>query len=157
MSLEKFYRKSDHWLREIVQINGVHGVFIATGRGDILYKLGLRVKNEQLAPLVVCLLRIHGVFHAKKKDVIEIELFWNDHYVNCRYAHNFMLVTLCGTPKVISLLRMTVNVALANILDDKDIMKEITSYGTNSKIKPRKSKNDTTVSGLISKVRLKKS
>ena len=148
---------NDRWLREIIQINGVSGVFIATGRGEILYKLGIREKNEQLAPLVVCLLRIHGVFHAKKQNVTEIELFWKNHYVNCRHAHNFMLVTLCGTPKVISLLRITVNVALANILDDTSIMKEILSHGTDSKFKLRKSKNDTTVSRLISKVRLKKS
>ena len=97
------------------------------------------------------------VFHAKKKNVIETELFWNDHYVNCRHAHNFMLVTLCGTPIVISLLRITVNVALANILDDKTIMKEIMSYGVNNKPKSRKTKSDTSVFRLISKVRLKKS
>jgi len=148
---------SDRWLKEIVQVNGVTGVFIATGRGKIIQKMGVKEKDDMLEDLVVRILRILGAFYAKEKNVTEIELFWQDHYVNCRNSHNLLLVTLCGTPKVISLLRITVNVALANILDDKKVMKQVKNHATDKTLILSKGTSDATETHLISKVRLKKS
>lgn len=144
---------SDRWLEEIQNIDGVDGVFVASGRGKIVRKLGISQKDNQLELLVVRILRILGAFYAREQNVTEIEFYWQDHYVNCRHSHNLILVTLCKSPKVISFLRITLNVALANILEDKKIMKIIKSHATDKTLVLTKGLRDESETQLILKVK----
>lgn len=144
---------SDRWLDEIANVEGVNGVLIASGRGKILRKVGLKEKDSQLELLVIRILRILGAFYARGQNVTEIELYWQDHYANCRHSNNLVMVTLCQTPKVISFLRITLNVALANILEDKKIMKQVKSHATDKTLILSKNLQDQTETQLIAKVR----
>lgn len=144
---------SDRWLQEIANVEGVNGVFIASGRSKIVRKFGIKEKDDRLELLVLRLLRILGAFYTTGKNVTEIELYWQDHYVNCRHSHNLVLVTLCRTPKVISFLRITLNVALANILEDKKIMKMVKNHATDRTLILSKGTQDATETQLISRVR----
>jgi hypothetical protein len=144
---------TERWLNEIANADGVNGVFIATGRGKVLQKVGFKEEDSELELLVVRILRILGAFYARGQNVTEIELYWQDHYANCRHSNNLLLITLCRTPKVISYLRITLNVALANILEDKKIMKQVKNHATDRTLILSKNLKDATETQLIAKVR----
>lgn len=144
---------NNRWLEEISNLEGVSGVFIASGRGMILHKMGGTYNDSQMELLVLRVLRILGAFYTRGQNVSEMEFYWQDHYVNCRQSNNLLLVTLCRAPKVISLLRITLNVAMANILEDKKIMKQIKNHATDKTLVLTRGTQDESETRLIQKVR----
>jgi len=143
---------ANRWLNEIQNVNGVSGIFIASGRGKIIERAGTNMKDAQLEELSLRFLRILGAFYARSQNVSEIEFYWEDHYVNCRHSNNLLLVTICRSPGVISLLRITLNVALANLLQDKKVMKLIKNHATDRTLILRKGQRDENETHLIKKV-----
>ncbi|MGD9487091.1 MAG: hypothetical protein AB7W47_03670 [Calditrichaceae bacterium] len=144
---------TDRWLQEILNIDGVRGVYIASGRGNVIEKLGIDEKDAVLEQLTVHVLRILSGYHLRSLTITEIEFYWQDQYVICRYTNNMLLVILCKTPKVLSLLRITLNVALANLLEDKKLTKAIKDQTADKTYHINKGELDENEVRLINKLR----
>ncbi len=127
----------DILLDDIVKIDGVQGVFLASMSGEIIAKKGLEYKNIHLEKVSHFLSRILTAFHQKSKNITELEFYWQGEYIICKKSNYFLLITICKSPNVLSLLRITLNVTLAKIHEDKKIMKKL-KHIRSDKIMPLK-------------------
>jgi len=116
------------WLNEIMTIDGVEGVFVASNRADIVNKTGLSLKDEDLRELSIRILRIIAAFDLKGEKITELEYYWQSHYILCKNSGQFLLITVCKSPKALALLRITLNVAAANLLEDHKFHKWLKSH-----------------------------
>jgi hypothetical protein len=62
-----------------------------------------------------------------------------------------LLATVCESPKILSLLRISVNVGLAQLLQDKKIMKEIKNHATDKNMVLRKGNFEDDERALLEK------
>ncbi len=115
-------------LNEINSMEGVEGVFIATNRSEITNKTGTGYKDAQLKQLATHILRISAGFHLKGKKVTELEFYWQNRYVICKISDYFALVTFCRTSRILSLLRITLNVTMSKLSEDKKFKKWLKSH-----------------------------
>jgi len=129
-----------NWHSEITNIPGVLGVFVASGRGAVLQSEGLKIKDNELEDMSLRLLRMAAIFDHKDENVSEIELFWKNLFIICKFSSNLLLVTVCESPKVLSLLRISVNVGFSQLLQDKKMMKQAKAHATDKNIILRKGK-----------------
>lgn len=141
------------WLQEIMNIEGIEGVFIVSGRSKIIEKLGLDLKESQLEALALRIQRIVAGFNLKAQKLNEIEFYWHNLYVISRVSNNFLLVTISRTPDVLSLLRITLNVALANLLEDKKFRKSIEDQVSDKSFALEKGEIDEAEKKIISKLK----
>ncbi len=144
---------ADRWLKEVNKVDGVEGVFLASSKGKILGKLGTLYPQDTLEKLITHLQRIIAAFQVAGKNATEIEFYWEDRYVICKHSANFLLVTFCKSAKVLSLLRITLNVVLANILEDKKFAKISSSNAIDKTIALRKGFFESEEQLLISKLK----
>lgn len=144
---------SQRWLQEIVNLEGVEGVFIASNRAKIIDKIGLDLKDSQLEALSLRILRIVAGYHLNSQKVNEVEFYWHNLYVIGKVASEFILVTFCKTPKVLSLLRITLNVTMANILEDKKFIKVMKDHVADKIFSLEKGGIDEIEKNLISKLK----
>lgn len=128
------------WHNEITNIPGVLGVFVASGRGAMLQSEGLKINAKELEDVSLRLLRMAAIFDEKDENVSEIELFWKNLFIICKISNNLLLVTVCESPKVLSLLRISVNVGLSQLLQDKKMVKQAKAHATDKNIILRKGK-----------------
>ncbi len=140
-----------NWHNEITNIPGVLGVFVASGRGAVLQSEGLKIKEKELEDVSLRLLRMIAVFDQKDENVSEIELFWKNLFIICKFSNNLLLVTVCESPKVLSLLRISVNVGLSQLLQDKKIIKQAKLHATDKNIILRKGKFEDDERELLEK------
>lgn len=141
------------WLQEIMNLEEVEGAFIATNHGKIVDKLGLYYNDHQLEGLSLYILRIMAAFQLFNKKTTELEFFWQSHYVICKGANNFLLVTFCRSYKEVSLLRLTLNVTMAKLLEDKKFLKSLGNLGLNTQLLLDSLKLDEIEQNLISKLK----
>ena len=141
---------ANKWLGEIAGIPGVNGVFMASGRGAILHNENLKMGKKDLEDIAMRLLRMSAIFIEKDEDVSEIELFWKDLFVICKLSNNLLLITICQSPKILPLLRITLNVSLSHLLQDKKLMKMVRSQATDKSLVLRKGKFEDDELSLLS-------
>lgn len=144
---------SQRWLQEIMNLDGVEGVFIASNRAKVIDKLGLDLKDSQLEALSLRVLRIVAGYHLNSQKVNEVEFYWQNLYVIGKVSTEFVLITFCKTPKILSLLRITLNVTLANILEDKKFTKLIKDHVADRSFSLEKGEIDEIEKNLISKLK----
>ena len=118
----------ERWLKEITNIDGVEGVYIVSNRADIVNKLGLNLSDDELRDLTKRFLRIIASFDYRDEKISELEYYWQNYYIICKNSNHFILVTMCRSAKVLALLRITLNVAMANILEDRKFNKWLKSH-----------------------------
>jgi len=116
------------WLKEITNIDGVEGVYVATNRADIVNTSGLKFSDDELRDLTKRFLRIIAAFDYNNERITELEYYWQNYFLICKNSNHFMLVTVCRSPNVLSLLRITLNVAMANLLEDRKFNKWLKSH-----------------------------
>jgi len=138
------------WLKEIKNVPGVKGVFVASGRGSILHNEGLKINKKDLEDIALRALRISALFNEKDENVSEIELFWKNLFIICRLSNNILLVTLCQSPKILPLLRITLNVSLSHLLQEKKIIKMARNHATDKTLVLRKGKFEEDEMNLLS-------
>jgi hypothetical protein len=114
---------AEKWLDEILNIDGVEGAILISNRGNVLDKTKLPFDEKQVVNLGIRILRMIGAFHLKEKNATELELYWKNYYIICKNSSDFTLITLCKSAKVLSLLRITLNISIANLLEDKKFTK----------------------------------
>jgi hypothetical protein len=142
----------EHLLKQITEIEGVEGVYIASNKGTILLRLGLSLDMEILERVAVHLLRILSAYHLKKRMLKEIELIWDEYRIITRNSSEFIIVAFCQSSKALSLLRITLNVVLSHILEDKNFSKKIKQHAAHKTVVLRKGDLHTKEINLISKL-----
>ncbi|MEJ2054685.1 MAG: hypothetical protein P8X42_12265 [Calditrichaceae bacterium] len=144
---------SERLLQDIMNLEGVEGVFVVSNRAKVIEKMGLDLKDPQLEALSLRILRIVAGYHKNSQKVNEVEFYWHNLYVIGKISNEFILVTFCKTPKVLSLLRITLNVTLANLLEDKKFGKIIKDHVADRFFSLEKGEIDETEKNLISKLK----
>jgi hypothetical protein len=143
---------SENLLKQIKDIDGVEGVYIASNKGNVLIRLGLSLDTSVLEKVAIHLLRILSVYHIKKRTIKEIELIWDEYRIIARNSDEFIIVAFCRSNKALSLLRITLNVVLSHLLQDKDFSKKIKSHSAHKTVVLRKGDLHTKEINLISKL-----
>ena len=142
----------NQWFTEIKNVPGVQGVFIASGRGTIIHNEGIKIKENELEEDAMRLLRMSAIFNEKDENVSEIELFWKNLFIICKLSNNLLLVTICDSPKILPLLRITLNVSLSHLLQDKKIMKMARNHAIDKNMILRKGKFGDDELSLLSNI-----
>jgi len=140
----------DKALDEITSIPGVTGVFIASGRGVVLYGKNLQIDQSDLEEISLRFLRMSAIFNDRDEEVSEIEMFWKDMFMICKFFNNILLVTVCTNPKILPLIRITLNVCISDLLQDKKLMKLARSHATDKTLVLRKGKFEEDELNLLS-------
>lgn len=140
-------------LQEILNIEGVEGAFIASNKAEIYEKLGLKYRTEKLKSLSYRMLRMIAVFHRTGKRVTELELYWQNYYVICRNSDQFILVTFCSAPRLLSLLRITLNVIMSKLFEDKKLNKWLKNHKADKITTLRSGNFDEAEKKMISKLK----
>ena len=140
------------WLKEVADINGVEGVFVISNRGQIVAHTAFKVESAKIETIANRMLRIEGAFHQKSFLLKEIELIGPDYRIIWMMKENFTILTICNSVKALPLIRMTLNVVLAHLLDDKKFMKFINKHPVKKTLVLEKTKLDADETKLISKL-----
>ncbi len=139
----------DNWLDEILKVPGTDGVFVATGRGKVAIKKAVPYKEKELEELSMRVLRMIAVFGDQDDKINEVEIAWKNHVVICKVSNNILLITFCKSPQVLSLLRITLNVSLSHLLQEKKIIKMARSHVTDRNIVLRRGNFDEQEMSLL--------
>lgn len=110
-------------LSEIVNTEGVSGAFIASNRAEIIGKQDLKFSDGQLKELSKHILRMIAAFHTVGKVATELEFYWQNQYIICKTSDHFIVVTFCGKADILAFVRITLNVTVATLLEDKKFTK----------------------------------
>ena len=140
------------WLKEVADIEGVEGVFIVSNRGQMIAHTGLKIESNRIESIANRILKIEGVFHQKAKSLKEIELVGSGYRIIGMMKENFTILTYCKSEKVLPLIRMTLNVVLAHLLNDKKFVKFISKHPVKKTLLLEKSALDEYETKLISKL-----
>ena len=142
----------NRWLKEITDITGVEGLLLVSDNGYIIEKVGIELEQGVLEQMAKRIIRIIAAHNLDEKFVREIELIWNNYRILAMSTKTFTLIILCRSTKVLSLLRITVNVVLGHLLEDKKSRKRINKYTGQPEIVLEKDYLDQLEIKLISKL-----
>ena len=98
------------------------------------------------------LLRIISANNVSGQMVSDIEIYWEKFHIIVKNSSQFLLVSFCTSTGAQSLLRITQNVVLAHLLEDKKFMKLVKKHTSEKTVVLRKDKLDETEINLISKL-----
>lgn len=113
----------DNWLKKIAEMQGVEGAFLLIHTGEILAQEGLDSRLGVLPELAKRFLRITSAYKKNKLEVSEIEVVWQGRRIIGVAENLFQLIVLCHPEGSLPLIRMTVNVSLAELSSDKKLHK----------------------------------
>jgi hypothetical protein len=94
----------------------------------VIGKIGLnfdQATSEKIAEKIIRILLIHQKIN---RTVKEVEIKWADYNVIIMMKNGLILITYCSQDKIMPLLRITLNVVLAHLLEDKKFIKQIKKY-----------------------------
>ena len=143
---------TENKLKDIMDINGVDGVFIASNRGQVIERIGVKLDNSVLEEVAILVLRIISAYHVKKRIIKEVEIIWNNYRIIARNSNEFVIISFCNSEKALSLLRITLNVVLTHLLEDKKFKKQIEKHASQKTVVLRKGNLDPEEIKLISKL-----
>ncbi len=110
-------------LKEIQKIESVELVAICSFKGDIGFKTGNMIPDSEIRQIALYLLRTYAAQKLQGHKLISSELYWNNHFLTARFADGFLIITVCNSIDVLALLRITLNVTVANLLENKTFLK----------------------------------
>ena len=142
----------NRWLKEITDVTGVEGAILVSDNAHIIEKIGTHPEQGTLEQIAKRIMRIITAHNLDEKSVKEIELIWHDYRILAMSAQLFTLIIFCGSTKALSLLRITVNVVVGHLLEDKKSMKQINKFTGQSEIVLDKDYLDQLEIKLISKL-----
>ncbi len=140
------------WLKEITDIAGVEGVLLVSDNGHIIEKIGTQLDQGTLEQIAKRILRIITAHNLDEKSVKEIELICYNYRILATSTKTFTVIIFCGSIRAFSLLRITVNVVVGHLLEDKKSMKKIRKYTGQPEIVLEKEYLDQLEIKLISKL-----
>ena len=142
----------NRWLKEITDIKGVEGALLVSDNSHIIEKIGIELDQGILEQMAKRIIRIISAHNLDEKHVKEIELIWYNYRILAMSAKTFTLIIFCGSIKALSLLRITVNVVVGHLLEDKKSMKQIKKFTGQPEIVLEKEYLDQLEIKLISKL-----
>jgi hypothetical protein len=113
----------DEWLKKIARLQGVEGACLFIHTGEILAQAGLENHLTGLPELARRFLRMTAAHKKHKLAISEIEVVWQARRIIGVAGNLFQLIVLCNPRSSLPLIRMTVNVALAELSGDKKFQK----------------------------------
>ena len=119
---------SDRWLREITDINGVEGVLLVSTGGQIIDKIGTQLDHSVLERISHHVMRIIASHNLARKEIREIELAWQEYRILAMNTAAFIIIIFYSSSRALSLLRITINVVSAHIMEDRKTMKKIKKF-----------------------------
>jgi len=125
---------SDRWLREITDINGVEGVLLVSTGGQIIDKIGTQLDRSVLERISNHVMRIIASHNLARKEIKEIELAWHEYRILAMNTAAFIIIIFYSSSRALSLLRITINVVSAHIMEDRKTMKKIKKFAAVSDI-----------------------
>jgi hypothetical protein len=140
------------WLNDISNIDGVEGVLVCSNTGKIIDKISKVLDDEKLESIALYLLRIISANNLKSQSVSDMEIYWENFHIIVKNSSQFLLVSFCTSSGAQSLLRITQNVVLAHLLEDKKFMKLVKKHTSEKSVVLRKEKLDESEIKLISKL-----
>lgn len=143
---------SSEWLNEIYSIDGVEGVLVCSNTGKIIDKKSKVLDDEKLEKIALHLLRIISANNLKNQKISDMEIYWEKFHIIVKNSSQFLLVSFCTSSGAQSLLRITQNVVLAHLLEDKKFMKIVKKHTSEKSVVLRKDKLDESETKLISKL-----
>lgn len=111
------------WLKNIGSLEGVEGSLIILKTGEITGQMGLDQYKPVLTELARRILRILGVYQKVKDQVGELEVVWQNKRIIAVADDGLIILTICGNDAAFPLVRMTLNVTLAGIRNNKKTQK----------------------------------
>jgi predicted regulator of Ras-like GTPase activity (Roadblock/LC7/MglB family) len=142
----------NRWLKEITEITGVEGALLVSDNSHIIEKIGTKLDQGILEQMAKRIIRIISAHNLDEKSVKEIELIWYNYRILAMSAKTFTLIIFCGSTEALSLLRITVNVVVGHLLEDKKSMKKINKFTGQPEIVLEKEYLDQLEIKLISKL-----
>ncbi|MHB2155420.1 hypothetical protein ACX8XN_13655 [Calditrichota bacterium GD2] len=139
-------------LQEIKEIDSVEAVAVISFKGNIWQQTGATVTAEQMKMIGSYLLRMLAIKSKSKQRIVHIELHWLNRFLIARFSEGFLLVTLFKKADILSLLRITLNVTVANLLEEKTFLKWLKKEKYNLNLHIQKGQFDEHELGLISKL-----
>ncbi len=115
-------------LKDVTEIDAVEGVYLASNRGEILDARGLSFDMDALKELSRRLLSISAFYATLGKKVTELEFYWARNFITCKVSDHFMVVAFSHSTQVHSLLRITLNVTMSKLLENKKFNKWVKSH-----------------------------
>jgi len=140
------------WLSEIYNIEGVEGVLVCSNTGIIIDKMSKVLDDDKLENIALHLLRIISANNLKNQKISDMEIYWENFHIIVKNSSQFLLVSFCTSSGAQSLLRITQNVVLAHLLEDKKFMKMVKKHTSEKSVVLRKDKLDESEIKLISKL-----
>jgi len=142
----------NRWLSEITDINGVEGVILVTLEGDVIENIGAPADLHVIERIARHIMRMIAAYHKLGSDVREIELVWQNYRLLVMAAGPLALIIFCRSLRTISLLRITLNVVLAHLSEDKKTMKKINKHAARGERLLKTTDLDQLEINLISKL-----
>ncbi len=143
---------SERWLREITDISGVEGVLLVSSIGKFIENIGTPFDRDVIENISRNILRIVASHDLAEKQIKEVELAWYNYRILAMRTNAFVIIVFCNSTKVLSLLRITMNVVAAHIMEDKKTMKKIKkSVGEGTSVLDKNELDESEIN-LISKL-----
>ena len=140
------------WLKEITNIPGVEGVLLVSNNCEIIDRIGTQYERKKQEQIALHVLRMNAIHQLGQKQVNEIEVIWDAHRIYAMSTGFFSVIVFCGTLHNLSLLRITVSVAIANFMEDKKTMRLMKKYSSDLKSVLRSQDLDQIEINFISKL-----
>lgn len=139
-------------LNNIAKIDGVEGVMVCSNTGKIIDKISKVLDDEKLESIALHLIRVISASGLKGQNVTDMEIYWENFHIIVKNSSQFVLVSFCTSSGAQSLLRITQNVVMAHLLEDKKFMKLVKKHTSEKTVVLRKDKLDESEINLISKL-----
>ena len=113
----------DKHLSEIAELTGVEGVLVGEPSGRILARIAVNdLYGASSAGVTSQTALLFASLYAVGRGVEEMDICYGNVRCVARALHGTALVVLCDPKVDIAMLRLTLNVVLARIKDDSDII-----------------------------------
>jgi hypothetical protein len=111
-------------LEEIDAVDGVRASFIYFNDGELVYnKLASGLDAETYEEIAKDVIQMAAIFDRLGSHIHEYDLKYDGGRVFAYTQNNYNLMVLCSTDVSVAMLRLTVNVAIADLEADKKFQK----------------------------------
>lgn len=120
--------EENKWLQEILGVAGVEGVMLVSPSGKLIVKAGLNFDHLTSERIAEKIIRIRLLYLQTNQILKEIEISWPDYNLVVMLKKELILITYCSQNKNLPLLRITLHVMMAHLLEDKKFIRQIKKH-----------------------------
>jgi hypothetical protein len=120
--------EENSFVKDVLKISGVEGILVTSRSGKVISKVGLNFDQATSEKLTEKIIYIVLIYLQANIAIKEIEIKWHNYNLLIMIKNGLILVTYCSQDQIMPLLRITLNVVLAHLLEDKKFIKQIKKY-----------------------------